>query len=124
MIEQWITSVCSEAGWDRPSINIEGKYRFRLESDMAVDASSLDERTIVLEAAVKTLEQHGGEVFLKKAGSAVLPRVFKDNGTLSWLPGTKTVYLHQVVTLGALRASDFPGVMENFINTLAFYKSL
>jgi len=39
-------------------------------------------------------------------------------------PDTRALCLHAEVTLGALRASDFPHVMERFLNDLAFYRSL
>ncbi|MCK5099136.1 MAG: type III secretion system chaperone, partial [Desulfobacteraceae bacterium] len=123
MIQRWIESVCSHAGWEVPGKNIEGKYRFRLEPDIIVDASSPDERILVLEAQVTTFSRFDRDSILKKAATAVLPRVFKDTFTLSLDNAKKRLCLHSVVTLGALRASEFPEVMESFINGLVFYKS-
>lgn len=124
MIQQWIESVCSHAGWQVPEKNIENKYRFRLEPDIIIDASSPDERTLVLEADVREFSGFDRDSILKKAATAVLPRVFKDSCTLSLDMSKNSLCLHSVVTLGALRASEFPEVMESFINGLVFYKSL
>ncbi|MBI9092602.1 MAG: type III secretion system chaperone [Desulfobacterium sp.] len=124
MIEHWIQSVCSQAGWTLPSKNIDDKYRFRLEPDIIIDASSPDERTLVLEAEIATLSRFDRDEKVKKAATAVLPRVFKDSATLGMDMANQRLHLHRVVTLGALRASDFTNVMESFINDLAFYRSL
>ncbi|WP_022665963.1 type III secretion system chaperone [Desulfospira joergensenii] len=125
MIDQWIESVCSGAGWDRPFKSRDSRYRFRLESGWVVDASpGADDRTLVLEAKVRTLAPHDSDFLLKKTAGAVVPRTFKDSATISYDSGSKTLYLHRVVALGALRASEFPGVMEDFLNDLAFYRSL
>lgn len=91
---------------------------------MVVDAWSPEERIMILEAQVVKLESHDRVRVIKKAATAVLPRVFKDSATLSLDPATRHLCLHRTVTLGALRATDFPGVMENFLNELAFYRSL
>ena len=122
MIERWIDGVCSRAGWAPPRVNNQGKYRFRLESGGAVDASSPDDRTLVLEADVGSVDGGDGEALFRKAATAVLPRVFSDGGTLCLRQ--KRLWLTWVVTLGALRASEFPGIMESFLNDLAFYRSL
>ncbi|MCG8565190.1 MAG: CesT family type III secretion system chaperone [Desulfobacterales bacterium] len=124
MIEQWLEAVCSQAGWEKPWKNSRGKYRFRLEPDWVVDVWAPDERTLRLESRVAILEGQEGEAFLRKAAVAVLPRVFKDGATLALTPDKTGLILHRTVTLGALRASDFSGVMENFLNDLGFYKSL
>jgi len=123
MIEHWIKTVCTQAGWALPSKNIHDRYRFRLESDIIVDASSPDERTLVLEAEIAKFSSFDRDL-LKKSATAVLPRVFKDSATLSLNTAGQSLNLHRVITLGALRAADFSSVMENFINDLAFYKSL
>lgn len=124
MIERWIESVCSQAGWALPGKNMDNKYRFRLEPDMIIDASSPDERTLVLEADITSFSRFDRDEKIQKAATSVLPRVFKDNATLSLDMATQRLGLHHVVTLGALRASEFTSVMEQFINSLAFYKSL
>lgn len=124
MIKHWIETVCSQAGWTVPSKNINDKYRFRLEPDIIVDASSPDERTLVLEAKIATFSRFDRDEMLKRAATAVLPRVFKDSATLGLDTANQRLTLHRVITLGALRASDFSSVMENFLNDLAFYKSL
>ena len=124
MIHQWIERVCSHAGWEVPGKNSEDKYRFRIEPDIIVDASSPDDRVLVLEATVATFTRFDRDSMIKKAATAVLPRVFKDTSTLSIEKATNSLCLHNVVSLGVLRASEFPEVMENFINGLVFYKSL
>jgi hypothetical protein len=124
MIERWIETVCSQAGWEKPYKNGEEKYRFRLEPDMVVDASSPDERTLVLETEITSISGFDRDEKLRRAATTVLPRVFKDGATLGLDTTGQVLCLHQVVTLGALRASEFAGVMEDFINTLAFYRAL
>jgi len=124
MIESWIETVCARAGWAVPSKNSSDKYRFRLEGNMIIDASSLDHRTLVLEAEIAKLPRSNGDEMIKRAATAVLPRIFKDTATLSLDMANQSLHLHRVVTLGALRASEFADVMGNFANELAFYKAL
>lgn len=124
MITQWIEAVCAEAGWPPPAKNGENKYRFRLEPDMKIDAIASDDRTLILQALITPLHRDHREVTLRRAATAVLPRVFRDSAVLSLDTETQGLYLHRVVTLGALRRSDFGDVMKRFIDDLAFYKSL
>lgn len=124
MIDQWIQSVCSQAGWEQPVKNNENKYRFRIEPDLVIDASSPDDRILVLESQVSFFADRHRDELVRQAATAVLPRVFKDSATLSLDAAGNGLVLHCTVTLGALRATEFPGVMENFINDLVFYKSL
>lgn len=91
---------------------------------MIIDASSLDHRTLVLEAEIVKLPRANGDEMIKRAATAVLPRIFKDTATLSLDMVNQSLHLHRVVTLGALRASEFADVMGNFANELAFYKAL
>ncbi|MBF0201653.1 MAG: type III secretion system chaperone [Desulfamplus sp.] len=124
MIERWIESVCSRAGWPLPFKNSEDKYRFRIEPDLIIDAWSPDERTLILHAPVVKLTRDTRDHAIRMAATSVLPRIFKDSSVLSLDTAAQTLGLHRVVTLGAIRASEFGDVMENFINDLAFYKSL
>jgi hypothetical protein len=124
MIQRWMEQVCSQAGWAIPAKNTDNVYRFRLEPDIIVDASSPDERTLILGAKVTSLDGFNRDDMLKKTATAVLPRTFKDSATISFDPAGQDLFLHCVITLGALRVSDFSGVMESFLNDLAFYRSL
>ncbi len=124
MIKPWMEAVCAKAGWSVPSINSNDRYRFRLDRDMIIDAASPDQRTLVLEAEIKKLSRADRDQAIKRAATAVLPRTFTDTATLSLDMENLSLRLHRVVLLGALRASEFPDVMEDFINDLAFYKAL
>lgn len=124
MIEDWIDAVCTHAGWSRPYKNREDQYRFRLDNGLVVDAGSPDDRTLVLKADIAPLSRDNRDHLIRRAASAVVPRTFTDHCVVSLDPMTQTLCLHAQVTLGALRASQFPEIMENFINDLAFYRSL
>ena len=117
-------AVCAKAGWAVPSINSSDRYRFRLDRDMIIDAASPDQRTLVLEAEIRKLSRANRDQTIKRAATAVLPRTFTDTATLSLDMENLTLRLHRVILLGALRASEFSDVMENFVNDLAFYKAL
>lgn len=124
MIKPWMEAVCAKAGWTVPSINSSNRYRFRLDRDMIIDAASPDQRTLVLEAEIRKLSRADRDLAMKRAATAVLPRTFTDTATLSLDMENQSLRLHRVVLLGALRASEFSDVMEDFVNDLAFYKEL
>lgn len=124
MIKPWMEAICAKAGWNVPGINSSDRYRFRLDGDMIIDASSPDHRTLVLEAEIRKLSRADRDQTIQRAAAAVLPRTFKDTAILSLDMDEQSLHLHRVVLLGALRASEFSDVMEDFINDLAFYKAL
>ena len=124
VIEQWIDSVCAHAGWDRPQRDGRDRYRFRLEQGLTVDASAPDQRTLGLAALIASPGQPDFDALVFRAATAVVPRAFKDGAVVSLDPDTGDLCLHAQITLGALRASEFPGIMERFLNELAFYRAL
>ena len=124
MIKPWMEAVCAKAGWSIPGIDSRDRYRFRLDGGMIIDASSPDHRTLVLEAEIKKLSRADRDQTIQRAATAVLPRTFKDTATLSLDMEKLSLHLHRVVLLGALRASEFSDIMEDFVNDLAFYRAL
>ena len=124
MVDIWIKTVCDAAGWNLPGRNLQGGYRFRFAQDITVDISALDQREMLMAAEIVPLTGSNRDQILEKTALAVLPRVFKDTGTVATDPEKQRLILQKKVVLGTLRHAQFSRVMETFLNELHFYRAL
>jgi len=125
MLEQWIETVCRSAGWRAPAPDARGRYRFRLDGGLRVEAGSPDGRTLRLSADLGRLAPGpGGDALLRKVGLAALARAGTDTGVVSLDARRGMLCYDAEHLLGIMRAAEMPLALQHFLDEMDFWAEL
>jgi hypothetical protein len=121
-IGEVIAAFCRRLRVDPPERDGEGRYGFVFDGELTVHCRALGRSEILLTGVPGRVpgQAREAEALLRRLLKINLARMRNQSGVLSLEDGGDIV-LHRAVSAGALTPGDFEGIMERFVNELAFW---
>jgi len=124
-IGEVIAAFCRRLRVDPPERDGEGRYGFVFDGELTVRCEALGSGGILLTGVPGRVPGRAGdaEALLRRLLTVNLAGMRERRGVLCLEDGGDIV-LYRTVSAGAVTPGDFEGIMERFVNELAFWTDM